>query len=396
MNFIPSADDQQRLSNEYFNAVRTAPQPATALVRPEIPSAVTLSHFLASAKSPEFLIEPLLQRGYLYTLTAKTFHGKTTVLVYLSLCIAAGMSFANLPTKQGRVVLFAGENPDDTASKLLVACECWRLEPADLPITVIPGAFDLAGGLEKALAEASSNGPVALVGIDTSAAYRSDPDEDNNQASKCWGQTLRRFTSLPGSPAVVVPTHPIKSAEQTNLVPRGGGGFLNEVDGNLTLWTEKLHSATPTTVLHWCGKQRGPNFPPISISLINQAHPTWCSHDGSPVELKVAVPSDDRDLVQTGTTSSLDAKTTALLTHVKDLMDTHSELMQPETEAPIARCLSRDILRAALIRSGWFDQAPLSENGKLKSKSYGFENGELKKLVRRQILSFNRNFVWLN
>ena len=32
--------------------------------------------------------------------------------------------------------------------------------------------------------------------------------------------------------------HPIKAADRNSLVPRGGGAFLNEVDGNLRLWRE--------------------------------------------------------------------------------------------------------------------------------------------------------------
>jgi hypothetical protein len=266
-----------------------------------VPSSMQLAEFLAASSPPQFLIEPMLQRGFLYTLTAKTFHGKTSVLIYTLLCVAKrSMSFAGKHTEHGRVVLFAGENPDDTANKFLVACEYWGLDPAELPITVIPGAFDLAGNVDAALFEAGSGGSVAAVGIDTSAAYRFDDDEDDNQRSKAWAQQLRRFVDLPGRPAVVVSTHPIKHAERpSQLLPRGGGGFLNEVDGNLTLWADLDAGFTD---LHWTGKLRGPSFNPIRFNLTDHPHPTWSYHDCTAVQMKVATPD------QSGATATASSK----------------------------------------------------------------------------------------
>jgi hypothetical protein len=49
-----------------------------------------------------------------------------------------------------------------------------------------------------------------------------------------------------------------------NLLPRGGSAFLNEMDGNLTLWAE---GERETTELHWAGKLRGPSFEPIAFAL---------------------------------------------------------------------------------------------------------------------------------
>jgi hypothetical protein len=75
---------------------------------------------------------------------------------------------------------------------------------------------------------------------------------------------LREFTKLPGSPVVLVPTHPIKNAGKDNLLPRGGSAFLNEMDGNLTLWAE---GERETTELSWAGKLRGSSFEPLTFAL---------------------------------------------------------------------------------------------------------------------------------
>jgi hypothetical protein len=63
---------------------------------------------------------------------------------------------------------------------------------------------------------------------------------------------------IPGRPCIIVNGHPIKNANADNLLPAGGGSFLNEMDGNLTaLKTES------TVEMHWQGKYRGPDFPPM-------------------------------------------------------------------------------------------------------------------------------------
>jgi hypothetical protein len=69
------------------------------------------------------------------------------------------MQFAGYHTEQGRVVLLAGENPDDTAAKLQVACDYWHLNPATLTIDIIPGAFDLAGNIDATQGAGAASGP---------------------------------------------------------------------------------------------------------------------------------------------------------------------------------------------------------------------------------------------
>ena len=58
--------------------------------------------------------------------------------------------------------------------------------------------------------------------------------------------------------------HPTKGASRGNLLPRGGGAFLNELDGNLANWS---HSPGEVTELHWCGKIRGPDFAALGYRL---------------------------------------------------------------------------------------------------------------------------------
>lgn len=254
-----------------------------------VPWAQSVGAFIRSQRLPEYLIEPMIQRASLYTVTALTSHGKTAVLLYIALCVASGRAVAGKPTVKGRVVWFAGENPSDFAQKLVTACHHWGFDPDALDMVVLPGAFDLASMPQEAVKMAAGGGETALVVIDTSAAYRFDDDEDSNANSITWARMLRQhFPTMPGRPAVLLATHPTKHADPDNLLPRGGGSFLNEVDGNLTLWADEDQAFTR---LHWQGKLRGMSFPPIAFELRSCPHPTWTLRNGEPVTIKLAMPA---------------------------------------------------------------------------------------------------------
>jgi hypothetical protein len=99
--------------------------------------------------------------------------------------------------------------------------------------------------------------------VDTSAAFLEGDDENNNKQLLDHAKRLRDLTKLPGSPAVFVCTHPVKNAAADNLLPRGGGAFLNEVDGNFTLKNDDGR-----LTLHWQGKIRGCDFEPKHLQLM--------------------------------------------------------------------------------------------------------------------------------
>lgn len=67
---------------------------------------------------------------------------------------------------------------------------------------------------------------------------------------------------MPGDPAILVLCHPTKSADVRNLLPRGGGAFLNEIDGNLSAFREGS-----IVEFHHAGKLRGADFDPILFEL---------------------------------------------------------------------------------------------------------------------------------
>jgi hypothetical protein len=100
---------------------------------------------------------------------------------------------------------------------------------------------------------------------------------------------LRKLTSLPGSPTVIALTHPTKNPERDNLLPRGGGAFLNETDGNLTLWANDERTIT---ALGWAGKFRGAAFDPINFALEKGTCSTLVDELGRPIPSVWAFPTD--------------------------------------------------------------------------------------------------------
>jgi hypothetical protein len=107
-----------------------------------------------------------------------------------------------------------------------------------------------------------------LVIIDTTAAFfEGDEENDNVQAGNYARMQRSLIDTLPGGPAILALCHPVKNAGEDNILPRGGGAYLNEVDGNLT-----AQETDGVVQFHWQGKFRGPDFAPVSFRLRSVTH----------------------------------------------------------------------------------------------------------------------------
>lgn len=243
--------------------VSHTPQPIDPETGKPLPLILTAAQFVAGFTPPAYLIDGMLQRGYLYSCTARTGHGKTAVAMFIAQSIARGLPIKGRAVKQGSVLILAGENPDDVRARYLVLAEAMGFPAGDAPIHFVAGVINIEESLPVIRAEAEAIPDLMLVIVDTAAAYFRGDDGNSNAQAGAYARVLRALTFLPGKPAVLVNSHPVKNAGRDNLLPVGGGAFLNEVDGNLTLWSEGERETT----LHWQGKFRGPEFEPISFKL---------------------------------------------------------------------------------------------------------------------------------
>jgi hypothetical protein len=221
--------------------------------------------FIAAYVPPDYLIDGLLQRRYCYSFTGRTGDGKTAIALLIAALVGTGRSFAGREVEKGRVLMFAGENPDDVRARWIAMSQQMDF-PETIEVHFVPGRFKISELIEKIRDEVAKLGGVSLLIIDTSAAYFEGDNENDNVQLGAHASRLRELR-IPGGPTTIINCHPTKNATDDNLVPRGGGAFLAEVDGNLV-------SVRDDTVVkfHWQGKFRGPDFAPITFQLRSVSH----------------------------------------------------------------------------------------------------------------------------
>jgi hypothetical protein len=222
--------------------------------------------FVAGYVPPDYLIDGLLQRRYIYALTGKTGAGKTTIALYIAALVALGSPLGEMAVDQGRVLMFAGENPDDVRARWIALSQHMGFDHDAIDVHFIPGKFKISALIKKIREEVNALGGVALLIIDTSAAYFEGSDENDNVQLGQHASNMREL-KIPGGPCTIICCHPTKNATDDNLQPRGGGAFVAEVDGNLTCRIDNM-----AVELHWQTKFRGPDFAPTHFMLESVTH----------------------------------------------------------------------------------------------------------------------------
>ena len=147
-----------------------------------LPLLLTAAQFVAGFSPPAYLIDGILQRGYLYSLTARTGHGKTAIAMYIAQCIARGQAMHGCPVKGGTVLICAGENPDDIRARFLVLAQAYGFVPENIKIRFIAGVVNIAAELPRIRVEAALIDDLVLVIVDTAAAYF--PGDETNSNSQ--------------------------------------------------------------------------------------------------------------------------------------------------------------------------------------------------------------------
>lgn len=244
---------------------KSAAKPVTPMATKSSALLVPVNDWLEDCAPPTWVVEGIIQQGYLYALTAVTNHGKTAIGLLMALCVATGRKFAGKELLPGAVLVLCGENPDGFRTRLRATLSALKMEREDIAgrLMILPLALPLRAHLDQIKAEARATGlEFSLVLVDTSVTYFTGDDENDNLAARDHALDMRELTEIPGRPAVIANCHPVGNADRENLRPRGGSAFLNEIDGNLTVWAEG-----ETATLHWQRKKRGPDFDPIAFEF---------------------------------------------------------------------------------------------------------------------------------
>ena len=181
--------------------------------------------------------------------------------------VALGRPIGKYEVTRGRVLYFAGENPDDVRMRWIAMSQYLEFDIGTIHVSFIPGTFKISELRARIQKEVQETGEVVFVVVDTSAAYFEGDDANSNTQQGAHARMLRTFVDLPGGPCVLANCHPVKNAASDNLIPYGGGAFINEVDGNLTCTMEDA-----AIEVHWQGKFRGPDFAPMNFILKTVTH----------------------------------------------------------------------------------------------------------------------------
>jgi RecA-family ATPase len=83
---------------------------------------------------PDYHLDGIAQSGFFYTTTAMTGTGKTAVLLLIAALTALGEPLGNLEVKQGRVLYFAGENPDDVTMHWIAMAHHMGFDADDIDV----------------------------------------------------------------------------------------------------------------------------------------------------------------------------------------------------------------------------------------------------------------------
>jgi len=254
-------------------------------VRPNFRS---LADFCAEFRPISYAVSGLMREGSLYTLTGRTSEGKTAFLVILALAVATGRGeeLIGRKVKKGRVAFCTAENPDDLRMRLIVACWVFNIDQRVIGCDMLISDNRVAP--EDIVQWVRDMGEkFTLILVDTWQAYFDGRDPNNNAEAVSFTRRFRPLTSLnKGQPVVIIAAHPPKQANNDNLLPYGGGGTLNEVDGNFTFRLDENGLCR----FHWLGKIRGLPFDPLHFRIDRHDSPEVVTVEGDRVKMPVMFP----------------------------------------------------------------------------------------------------------
>src|SRR5262249_37552309 len=145
---------------------------------------------------------------FAYSLTAATGDGKTAIALLITLLVSRGLKLGKLEVKCGRVLYFAGENPDDVRMRWMATTQQFGLTPEDIDnVHFVPGVFkftEISERIRQEVRQEIATQELALVVVDTSAAYFETDDENNNMQALAHAKRLRELSRLPGGPTVLI------------------------------------------------------------------------------------------------------------------------------------------------------------------------------------------------
>jgi hypothetical protein len=106
---------------------------------PKGPRLMSSAAFITGFMPPDYLIDGILQRRFIYAFTGRTGEGKTSVCLRLAAHVAQGTQLGDAAVTQGRVLYLAGENPDDIRMRWILLLEQMWLDENEVAVDFVDG-----------------------------------------------------------------------------------------------------------------------------------------------------------------------------------------------------------------------------------------------------------------
>jgi KaiC/GvpD/RAD55 family RecA-like ATPase len=201
---------------------------------------VPAAQWRASYMPLRWAIRGLLARGQVTALTGLSTAGKTALALRIAGHKANGLDFAGHKVPKEQVLYVALENPTDVQRRYMAMVENWPGFDESLmhfaPISQQMTPEGLLQRIEKYTDHLHRS--LSIIIIDSAAALSDSDNELDNIQQRAFARALREIATE-NDCAVLVLCHPTKSVRSyLDCLPRGGGGFYNEIDNNWTLWTK--------------------------------------------------------------------------------------------------------------------------------------------------------------
>jgi KaiC/GvpD/RAD55 family RecA-like ATPase len=255
--------------------------------------AIPAPEFASAISTPEYILDGVFQRGFVYALTGPTGSGKTAVALALAGCTALGRDFAGRETSRSSVLYVASENPDDVRARVLAWCahSAVRIEELGERLHFVDESFTLEAREADLYAAIESVG-AALVILDTDQALAGSEDENSNSERIAHAKRVRALCRASSRPCVIDLCHPPAGAGRNTLRPRGGSAFLAEIDGNAGLWRD---DGAELVEVFKGAKFRGPDFDSMVFELRTVVVDALRDSKGRAMQSVVAVPASAAD-----------------------------------------------------------------------------------------------------
>src|SRR6266498_530063 len=113
------------------------------------------AEFVAGFVPPDYIVDGVLQQGFLYSLTGAR---KTAITLRLAASVAPGVLFASRETKKMRVLYLAAENPDDIRMRWIALAQHMGFDINTIEVFFIEGWFKISQMSAKLRTEAEKCG----------------------------------------------------------------------------------------------------------------------------------------------------------------------------------------------------------------------------------------------